>query len=393
MTARRTLVAALTGAALLGAAGGCGLGGDDDEGAGGEPTTVQRTTRVEIIRDAPSANAVRFDPAAIYDRDGPGVVTVFSVFSSDGPDGRSGEGVGSGFVLGEQGEIVTNAHVVTEGQGEDIERARRVYVRFADGNEVPAEIVGTDPNADVALLRVQRGGLTLRPLRLGSSAEVRVGAPVAAIGSPYGEPQSLSVGIISGVDRTIDSLTGFTISGAIQTDAAINRGNSGGPLVDARGRVLGINSQIRSTGGGGEGVGFAVPVDTVRRSVAALRADGEVRYAYLGIETAPVYPQLATRFQLGTRTGAWVQAVSEDGPAADGGMRGGDGRARFQASTYREGGDVIVRLGGRTVRDPNDLSQALQRVSPGDEVPVVVIRDGRPRTLTITVGERPAETG
>lgn len=372
---------------------GCSLGGDED-GANGEPTTVQRTTRVEVIRDTPSASATRFDPAAIYERVGPGVVTVFSVFDA-GPDARegSGEGVGSGFVISESGEIVTNAHVVTDGEGKDLERAEDVYVQFADGNQVPARIIGEDPNADIALLRVQRGGLTLRPLRFGTSNEVRVGAPVAAIGSPYGEPQSLSVGIISGVDRSIDSLTGFTISGAIQTDAAINRGNSGGPLVDARGRVLGVNSQIRSTGGGGEGVGFAVPVDTVRRSVAALRREGKVEYAYLGVETAPVYPQLARRFGLGTSSGAWVQAVSDDGPADEGGLRGGEDRARFQASTYDVGGDVIVRLNGRPVRDPDDLSQALQTAAPGDEVPVVVIRDGRRTNLTITVGERPAETG
>ncbi|MGK2937883.1 MAG: S1C family serine protease [Solirubrobacteraceae bacterium] len=386
MIARAMIVAALS----IGVAG-CSLG-DDEDGANGNPTTVQRTTRVEVIRDAPSANAVRFDPAAIYERVGPGVVTVFSVFDA-GPDAREGEGVGSGFVISESGEIVTNAHVVTDGEGRDLERAEDVYVQFADGNQVPARIVGEDPNADIALLRVQRGGLTLRPLSFGASREVRVGAPVAAIGSPYGEPQSLSVGIISGVDRSIDSLTGFTISGAIQTDAAINRGNSGGPLVDARARVLGVNSQIRSTGGGGEGVGFAVPVDTVRRSVTALRREGKVAYAYLGVETAAVYPQLAKRFDLGTSSGAWVQAVSEGGPADDDGLRGGDDRERFQASTFDVGGDVIVRLNGRTVRDPDDLSEALQATAPGDEVPVVVFRDGRRKSLTITVGERPAESG
>ncbi len=385
---RHATIAALAGAVLL---SGCSLGGDED-GANGEPTTVQRTTRVEVVRDAPSANAVRFDPAAVYERVGPGVVTVFSVFGRSGANDPADEGVGSGFVISERGEIVSNAHVVTEGEGEDLKRAEDVYVQFADGNQVPARIVGVDPNADIALLRVQRGGLTLRPLSFGASREVKVGAPVAAIGSPYGEPQSLSVGIISGIDRTIDSLTGFTISGAIQTDAAINRGNSGGPLVDGRGRVLGVNSQIRSTGGGGEGVGFAVPVDMVRRSVSALRRDGKVEYAYLGIETAPVYPQLAKRFELETDTGAWVQAVNDGGPADDGGLRGGDDRARFQASTYRTGGDVIIGLGGRPVRDPDELGQALQRVAPGDEVPVVVVRDGERQTVTVTVGKRPAQT-
>ena len=161
---------------------------------------------------------------------------------------------------------------MTTGQGDGLKRAKEVYVQFADGNQVDATIVGVDPDSDVALLRIDPAGLTLRPLPLGSSGALKVGAPVVAIGSPYGEPQSLSVGVISGLDRSIDSLTGFSIDGAIQTDAAINRGNSGGPLVDARGRVLGINSQIRSTGGGGEGVGFAVPVDTVRRALTRCAA-------------------------------------------------------------------------------------------------------------------------
>lgn len=374
------------GAALALGLAGCTL--DEDDGAGGEPTTVQRTTRVEIVRPAP-ATAAAFDPQAIFERVGPGVVTVFSEFGAGGDD----EGVGSGFVLTERGEIVTNAHVVTEGEGKTIKPADRVYVQFADRNQVPAEIVGFDPNADIALLRVERGGLTLRPLPLGGAREVKVGAPVAAIGSPYGEPQSLSTGIISGVDRTIQSLTGFSISGAIQTDAAINRGNSGGPLVDGRGRVLGVNSQIRSTSGGGEGVGYAVPVDTVRRSVNQLRRSGKVRYAYLGIETSPVYPQLSRRFGLRTSRGAWVQNVAKDGPAAKAGLRGGKGRERFQAVPYRVGGDVIIRLGGRPVAGPDELSQALQRFAPGDEIPIVVVRDGRRRTITVTAGERPAETG
>ena len=227
---------------------------------------MQRTTRVEVVRDAPERDAVRFDPAAIYERAGPGVVTVFSEFGARVGDREGeGEGVGSGFVVSESGEIVTNAHVVTDGEGKDLKRAEDVYVQFADGNQVPA--------------RDRRRGPERRH-RAPAGAARRPDAAPAAVrrararcgwarrsprsGRPTGNRSRCRSGIISGVDRTIDSLTGFTISGAIQTDAAINRGNSGGPLVDARGRVLGVNSQIRSTGGGGEGVGFAVPVDTVR---------------------------------------------------------------------------------------------------------------------------------
>ena len=175
---------------------------------------------------------------------------------------------------------------MTEGEGRAIRKAQEVYVAFADGNQVPARIVGYDPNADVALLKLDPAGLRLRPLKLGTARDLRVGSPVAAIGSPFGEPQSLSIGVVSATDRTIQSLTGFDVAGAIQTDAAINRGNSGGPLVNAAGEVLGINSQIQTSSGGGEGVGYAVPVDTVRRTLDALRADGKVDYAYLGVSTA-----------------------------------------------------------------------------------------------------------
>ena len=175
-------------------------------------------------------------------------------------------GQGSGFVLDDRGYIATNAHVVTA-ETNDAERAEQVFVEFSDGNRVPAEIVGTDPNADVALLKVDPDGLSLTPLPLGHSEAIDVGQPVAAIGSPFGERQSLSVGVVSAIDRNIQSLTRFGIGNAIQTDAAINPGNSGGPLLDARGRVIGINAQIKSQSGGGEGVGFAIPVDTVSRSL------------------------------------------------------------------------------------------------------------------------------
>ena len=278
----------------------------------GVTTVEERTTTVEVVRGDAGDDA--FDPARIYERDAPGVVTVVSVLGGDG----AAQGLGSGFVLNGRGEIATNAHVVTDGRGRAIRKAKEVYVAFADGNQVPARIVGFDPNADVALLRIDPRGLTLRPLRLGTARDLRVGSPVAAIGSPFGEPQSLSVGVVSATDRSIKSLTGFDVAGAIQTDAAINRGNSGGPLVNAKGDVLGINSQIQTTSGGGEGVGYAVPADTVRRTLAALRKDGRVEYAYLGVSTARIYPQLAQRFKLPVTTGAWVQDVVSGGPGRQG---------------------------------------------------------------------------
>ena len=251
-------------------------------------------------------------------------MTVISLFGSGSLDsllgggggGGGGGGIGSGFILNGEGELATNAHVVTQGEGKNLQRAREVYVEFADGNRVPAKIVGADPNADVALLKIDPKGLTLRPLPLGVSSQVQVGSPVAAIGSPFGERQSLSVGVVSAIDRDIQSLNGqFAIPGAIQTDAAINPGNSGGPLVDAGGKVIGINQQIKTNSGGGEGVGFAVPVDVVKRSLGALRETGDAHYAYLGVGSVPLFPQLVDRFKLPVDKGAWVQDVQPGTPA------------------------------------------------------------------------------
>ena len=218
---------------------------------------------------------------------------------------------------------------------------------------------------------------------------MQVGTPVAAIGSPFGEKQSLSVGVVSAVDRAIDSLTEFQISGAIQTDAAINPGNSGGPLVDGRGRVIGVNQQIKSQSGGGEGVGFAVPAPVVQRSLDGLRKDGKVRYAYLGVQSVELYPQLVDRFNLPVGKGAWVQVVQPDGPGAKAGLKGGKEDARFQARTFTDGGDIITKIDDRKIDTPDDLSEAVQLFDPGQKVKVEVYRDGKKRDLDLTLGERP----
>jgi S1-C subfamily serine protease len=373
---------------------GCGAkDGAGRSGASGPARTVERVTTVEVVRSAGAAAASRgFDPAAVYARDSPGVVTVFSVIGgSDALGGAGGQGIGSGFVLDGKGEVATNAHVVTQGTGDAIVTAKEVYVAFADGNEVSAKIVGFDANADVALLRIDPTGLKLRPLRLGTAQDLRVGSPVAAIGSPFGEPQSLSVGVVSATERSIKSLTGFEIAGAIQTDAAINRGNSGGPLVNARGEVLGINSQIQTTSGGGEGVGYAIPVDTVRRTLAGLRVDGKVDYAYLGVATARIYPQLARRFGLPVSKGAWVQEVVAGGPAQKAGLRAGSEPARFQARSVTEGGDIITAVDGRPLGDESALGVALLHLAPGDEVVLRIYRDGKPRDVKVRLGTRPQQ--
>jgi S1-C subfamily serine protease len=375
--------------------GGCGGGGDGDSPRAADSdagTAVDRTTTVEIVRGAGADDD--FDPARIYERDAPGVVTVFSVLPGETDLSGSGQsGLGSGFVLNERGEIATNAHVVTEGEGRAIRKAREVYVAFADGNQVPARIVGFDANADVALLKIDPAGLTLRPLRLGTARDLRVGSPVAAIGSPFGEPQSLSVGVVSATDRSIKSLTGFEIAGAIQTDAAINRGNSGGPLVNAAGEVLGINSQIQTTSGGGEGVGYAVPADTVRRTLDALREDGTVEYAYLGVATTRIYPQLARRFRLPVTDGAWIQEVVPNGPADDAGLRAGSVERRFQARDVIAGGDIVTAVNGKKLEDEAALGVALLDFKPGEVVTLRIYRDGKARDLRVRLGSRPQQTG
>ncbi|MGH2919028.1 MAG: S1C family serine protease [Solirubrobacteraceae bacterium] len=386
----RALTLLAAGLAVL-AVGACG-GSDGVGDAGDGTTTVESTRTVEVVK---RGGAVAFDPAAIYERGAPGVVTVFSVIGSGSGSvgGEDGQGLGSGFVLNGRGEIATNAHVVTTGEGRAIRKAREVYVAFADGNQVPARIVGYDANSDVALLRIGTRGLTLRPLPLGSARDLEVGSPVAAIGSPFGEPQSLSVGVVSAVDRSIRSLTGFEIAGAIQTDAAINRGNSGGPLVNASGEVIGINSQIQTTSGGGEGVGYAVPADTVRRTLDGLRRDGTVDYAYLGVSTTRLYPQLARRFDLPVASGAWVQEVVDGGPADRAGLRAGRDEERFQARTVTDGGDIIVAVDGRKLKSEADLAVELLRYGPGDRVTLRVYRNGKQRNVKVTFGTRPKQTG
>jgi S1-C subfamily serine protease len=383
-------ITALCAALALGLSG-CLGSGDDDKSSSSNKTT---TTRVQVVENQGSADGKQFNAQSIFKNEGQGVVTIISLFGSGGLsdilNGGGGGGVGSGFVLNGDGEIATNAHVVTQGEGKDSQKAREVYVEFADGNRVVAKIMGQDPNADVALLKIDPKGLTLRPLPLGSSANVPVGSPVAAIGSPFGERQSLSVGVVSAIDRDIQSLNGdFAIPGALQTDAAINPGNSGGPLVDAGGKVIGINQQIKTNSGGGEGVGFAVPVDVVKRSLGALREGGEAKYAYLGVGSVPLFPQLVKRFDLSVDKGAWVQDVQPGTPADQAGIRGGKGETRFQIQSYAQGGDIITEVEGKKIEDANDLSSVVAQFQPGQEVDVKVHRGDDTKTIKVKLGERP----
>ncbi len=392
MRRRAATVAALVAGAAL-ALGACG--GDDSSGPGSEVTSTvtssDRAKKTVVVQSQGGA----FDPEAVYQQAAPGVVTVHSILPGGGSDILGGGGSaaeGSGFVLSDDGEIATNAHVVTDatsGGGGSIHEAKEVYVQFVDRNQVAAEIVGFDPDADVALLKVDTDGLDLHPLQLGSSRDVETGEPVAAIGSPFFHEQSLSVGIVSATDRSIPSLTQFHIEGAIQTDASINPGNSGGPLLDAEGHVIGIDQQIDTTSGGNEGVAFAVPIDLVKRSLDELRANGTVKYAYIGVTTQALYPQLADRLGLPTDTGALVSKVVKGGPAEDAGIKAGTQEIEFQGLKATVGGDVIVAVDGQEIVGEADLPKLIAQHDPGDTVTLEIIRDGDTQNLDVELGERP----
>ncbi|MGH3002774.1 MAG: S1C family serine protease [Gaiellaceae bacterium] len=337
-----------------------------------------------------------FQPAQIYRRRAPGVVTIFSYFDGTAQQGASA-GQGSGFVVSGDGTILTNAHVVTTaGQGAvgAARAAKPVYVEFADGDRVQAHVVGFDLYDDVGVLRVDPTQHALDPVPLGRSSRVVVGEPVAAIGSPFGNVDSLSVGVVSAIRRSIPSLTTrFNLVDAIQTDAPINHGNSGGPLFDARGQVIGINAQIRSSGSasGFEGVGFAVPIDSARRSMTQLLHGGKVRYAYVGIQTQDLTPSIAKKFGYAARQGALIVDVRSGSAAARAGLRAGGHDTEYQGVDVRAGGDAIVAIDGVAVANAEDVVRIVsERLLPGETARFTVVRGARRRVVAVTLDARPA---
>jgi S1-C subfamily serine protease len=322
----------------------------------------------------------------VYTRDGRGVVSVDVAATSDaGPAG------GSGFVVDEAGHIVTNQHVV--------EGAEEISVRFADGMRREAEVVGQDPSTDVALIHVDAPKEALKPLTLGDSNSVGVGEPVIAIGNPLNVGISVTTGIVSGLGRPIKAPNNYTINDAVQTDAAINPGNSGGPLLDSRGTVIGVNAQIASESGGFEGVGFAVPINTVKSVITQLITKGKVVHGYigvsmfqLGIDELSAYAGLSER-ALDERyglpgNGAIVSEVTPDGPAEKAGIRGGDEK-------QIEGilvpiGDVITGIEGDPVSSSEDVIELVNSVKPGERLLMTVVTPGeKERRVEVTVGTRP----
>ena len=335
-----------------------------------------------------------FDPAGIYRARAGGVVTIYALFGTQATTGGGSASQGSGFVASKDGYVLTNSHVITTaGDGvlaETPEAASQVYVEFQDVDRVEAKIVGWDLFSDVGLVKVDPADHPLAPVPLGDSSAVVVGEPVAVIGSPFGQVTSLSVGVVSATQRSIDSLTSrYNLIDAIQTDAPINRGNSGGPLFGARGEVIGINAQIRSQSGTSEGVGFAVPINTAKRSMDELIQNGRVRYAWLGVSTEKLTASLARHFGIPSDHGAAVQCVVAGSPAQKAGLRSGSGREQFEGIPFSPGGDVIVAVNGVEILTSQDVGRVVSLgLLPGQRVSVTVLRGSERRAVEVTLGER-----
>jgi S1-C subfamily serine protease len=361
----------------------------------GEATeTIVRTAAETPAAYAPTT-ADGQSPEQIYQSLSGGVVMVLSDFATTGTDQfgqtQGGQALGTGFVVDKDGYILTNAHVVDENG----QQASGVTVVFNKGGSetqrVKGELIGVDVGSDVAVIKVDPNSVDLKPLPLGDSDKVAVGEPVVAIGNPLGYDFSITSGIVSATGRSLQAPNGQTIPNGIQTDAAINQGNSGGPLIDGSGRVIGINEQIASQGGGNDGLGFAVPINTAIRSLDQLRATGKVQYAWMGVGLQTITSDIAGMFNMKTQGGALVEKVYPDSPAAKAGIKAGDQTVTVQGQQLTVGGDVITAADGQTISSADELIAFLAQKKPGDEVTLTIERDGKAQDVTITLAERPAD--
>ena len=341
----------------IGAALAIGSGAGAAIYAGSTGHSASTTTPVVASVPAQPAASTTTSLTQLYKNVAPGVVDIVVNTQSSGFGDQGATAEGSGFVVDTSGNIVTNDHVVTG--------ATAIKVRFQDGKTVKATLVGTDPSTDVAVIKVNVPASDLHPLTFASSSAVEVGQPVAAIGSPFGLPETLTSGIISAVNRTITAPNNYSISGAIQTDAPINHGNSGGPLLNASGQVIGVNAQIESDSGGNDGVGFAIPSDAVKSVADTIISGGKVQHAYLGITIGTA----------SSGSGAQVSAVKAASPALTAGLKAGD---------------VITAIDGTSVTSADDLTAKISAHQPGDKVTLSVTRNGSTLKLDVTLGTRPS---
>jgi S1-C subfamily serine protease len=292
-------------------------------------------------------------------------------------------GLGSGFVIDTDGHIVTNNHVV--------EGARRIQVRFSDDTEAEAEVVGTDPHTDLAVIKVDVPEAMLHPVELGESDTLRVGQRAIAIGNPFGFELTVTTGIISAEGRVLRQMSGFSLPNLIQTDAAINPGNSGGPLLDSRGKVIGVNTIIFTRTGFSSGVGLAIPVNTVKRVVPELIENGRFAHPWLGIRGYSINAESAEALDLPVENGVLVAEAIRDGPSAQAGLRGGQHEVLVEGfvEPISVGGDILIAINDTEIRSMDDLITYLESTTVGQEVELTIIRDGGEERLTVQLDERP----
>ena len=373
---------ALVAAALLGGAVAVGIGNTVD---GGSSTTVIREVQSETTEPAafPTSGAKRISD--IYEAAKHGVVQVTStsVVSDNFFGAQEQQAQGSGFVIDKDGHVVTNYHVV---QG-----AKKVQVSFSDEEQRDATVVGSDPSNDIAVLKIQGAwARSLTPLTLGNSSAVKVGDAVVAIGNPFGLERTVTAGIVSALQRHIQSPNGFQIDQVIQTDAAINHGNSGGPLLNANGDVIGVNAQIESESGGNVGIGFAIPIDTVKDVASQLIKEGKVEHAYLGIDMVPINSDVAANFRVPVDQGVLIQHVQPGSPAAKAGLRGGTTQVVYAGTTYWLGGDVITKADGQSIETTDQLASVVTSKQPGDSLELEVHRGQETLNVTVELGRQPS---
>jgi S1-C subfamily serine protease len=380
--------AALVASAVLGGVVAVGavaiLGGLDST------TTVVTETSTAAPSQLAPASGDLMSVNEIYERAASGVVRINASNRSTSsgsmdPFGGQDAALGSGFVVDKTGNIVTNYHVVRD--------AGDVTVSFSNRDTVKAEVVGSDPSTDIAVLRVQTSASALTPLPLGNSDVVRVGDPVVAIGNPFGLDRTATSGIVSALQRLITAPNRFTIDHVIQTDAPINPGNSGGPLLNARGQVIGVNTQIETGSGtsatGNVGIGFAVPSNTVKDVVAQILRTGRVDHAYLGISGQALTEDVADGYNLPVKSGVLVESVTNDSGADKAGLEGGTRQVVVAGETYVLGGDIIVAYDGKKISSIEDLRDAIAGHQPGDKITLVIYRDANKTSVTVTLGRQP----
>jgi putative serine protease PepD len=349
-----SLVTAVVAAALIGVGGGAATYAAFSSGT---KTVVREVT---VANSQPVASSTGLTVHTIYERTHKGVVEITVSGRTSTPFGETGkaQAQGSGFVYDTAGHVITDQHVVAGAQS--------VKVMFWNGKSYNATVVGSDASTDLAVLKVDAPASILSPLPLGDSSGVQVGDGVVAIGSPFGLEQTVTAGIVSALHREINSPNGFTIDDAIQTDAAINHGNSGGALLNGDGKVIGVTAQIESDSGGNDGVGFAIPSNTVRSIATQLISSGQAKHAFLGIGL-----QDSTR----SSGGAEVTQVRSNTPADKAGLHVGD---------------VITAVDGNEVSSADELRSAINAHSPGDSVSITYVRDGQTHTVQVTLAERPS---